>query len=810
MRILIDGQTLHTLERNRGIGYYFIKALEHLITEAPGNAIFVSALKKADLSDLPEAVKRNSSFLKMDIDINKCDAELQALRYRQGLEEIVLREKIDIYWNPNPLMGNVIFPGILLGCKNVATVHDLMPLIFPNEYLNILNMDAFEDYISRLLSLSLFDAIIAVSKSTKDDLIRYTSVHDEKITVIYEGVDSSFFNKPTILDKSEVELRYGLPKDFMFTLSGPDYRKNNRRLIEAFAIIANKYKKNIHLVIGGDFRRDQGQEKEGLISSARKLGVGDKLIFIGAIADGDLPVIYSLSKLFVSPSLYEGFGLTVLEAMAVEIPVAASNVSATPEVLGDAGVYFDPHDIKNMVEKIVKLLEDDNLFRAASNASVLRAKDFSWGKTAIQTYRLFEYLMKEDESKKEASRAGRLKKEKLRLAFFSPLNPQHSGISDYSEALLIHLKEYAQIDLFVDGIIPSNPEILNNFRYYDYKEFEKDGIRDKYDNIIYQMGNNTLHDYIYLTLQRYPGITVLHDYNIHSFIRGITLVRNKADVYLQEIRDCYDILGDFISERLSKNDFDLSIYRFPLNNKIFKKSRAVIVHSEWVKNQVKGDNIFFIHQGADLEPEIDAKDMYKLREEMGIPLNTYIISCFGDIVHTKRIDAVIRAFSIFRLFYNDAKLFLVGRCHPEMEQTISKLIGRYDLKESLRLTGKVSLEDFKKYMKASDVIMNLRYPTMGETSASLLRAMSYGKPAIISNINQFREFPDACCLKADVGDKEQNMLLRHLIQLRENPFFRKRLGENARGYIKENCSWNTIAEKYSNIIEYYTEEKVRC
>ncbi|MBI5181706.1 MAG: glycosyltransferase [Nitrospirae bacterium] len=800
MNILIDGQTLHTLERNRGIGYYFIKALEHLITVSPDNVIFVSTHRKIDLSDLPEAVKRNASFLNMDIHDNKGDDELQALQYRQGLEEIVLSKRIDIYWNPNPLMGNVIFPGILLGCKNLATVHDLIPLNFPNEYLDIINMDEFEDYLSRLLKLPLFDSIIAVSRSTKDDLIRYTPVQGEKITVIYEGVDSAFFNKPAIVDKSEVELRYGLPKDFIFTLSGPDYRKNNLRLIEAFAIIINKYKKNIHLVIGGDFSRDHGKEKEGLRSLAKKLAVGDKLVFIGAMAEADILVIYNLSKLFVSPSLYEGFGLPVLEAMAVGIPVAASNASATPEVLGDAGLYFDPYDVKDMAEKIVKLLEDDNLYKKAAAASIERARDFSWGKTAIQTYRLFESLIKEEQSKKETARAGKFKKEKLRLAFFSPLNPQHSGISDYSEALLIHLKEYAQIDLFVDGIIPSNPEILNNFRYYDYKEFEKKDIRDKYDNIIYQMGNNTLHDYIYLTLQRYPGITVLHDYNIHSFIRGITLVRNKADVYLQEIKGCYGVLGDFITERISKNGFDLNPYRFSLNNKIFKKSRAVIVHSEWAKNQVKGDNIFFIHQGADLEPEIAVKDIYKLREDIGIPRGAFAISCFGDIVHTKRIDAAIKAFSIFRLFYNDARLFLVGRCYPEMEQTISKLIGRYDLKESLRLTGKVSLEDFKKYMKASDVIMNLRYPTMGETSASLLRAMSYGKPVIISNINQFREFPDDCCLKADVGEKEQDMLLAYLIKLKKDSSFREKLGECARSYVEDNCSWEKIAKKYLEVI----------
>lgn len=802
MNILIDGQTLHTYERHRGIGRYVIEVLKQFVTQSPDDNIIISTFKEVDLCDLPEVIKKSVKFRMVDLDSDSCNTYLKELQHRQALEDIVSQERIDIYWNPNPLMTNVFFAGKIKGCHSIATVHDVIPLIFPQAYLDNLPMDVFENYMTRLIKLSSFDHVIAVSQSTKDDLIKHTSVQNNKISVIHEGVDSSFFEKVKDDDRNEIKLRYGLPGDFIFTIGGPNFRKNNNNLMKAFSILINKYSKDICLVIGSSYDVNTKDEMKTL---ARNEGIADRVMFIGEIPDGDLPVIYNISKIFVFPSLYEGFGLPVLEAMATGRTVVVSSNSSVPEVVGDCGLYFDPYNVEDMAGKMNEVLDDINLLQAMSKAAIIRAREFGWDKTAKQMLQIMESLLIE-KPKKEPSIIKPFNKEKMRLAFFSPLNPQHSGISDYSEELLVHLKEYAEIDLFVDGISPSDPEILNNFRYYDYKDFEKKEVRRRYDNIIYHMGNNTLHEYIYSTLNSYPGITVLHDYNIHPFTREITLGKGKPELYLSEIQDCYGVIGRLISNRIIKENFNLDSNQFTLNNKIFNKSKAVIVHSEWIKNQFASDNIYVIPMGTNIEQKITREDISAIRKEKSMSDDLFIISCFGDIVHTKRLDIVIKAFSIFRLFFKNVKLILVGKLYKEMEGKIQKLIERYNLKESLCITEKVSLEEFKKYMKASDVIVNLRYPTMGETSASLIRAMSYSKPVIISNVNQYREYPDDCCLKVDVGSQEQDQLLNCLMRLKKDESMRKWLGENARKYVGKNCSWEKIAARYVEVIEYHSEK----
>lgn len=789
MRILIDGQTLHTRERRRGIGRYFIEVLKRLSGGAREDRIFVAAVEDASLHGVE---CERTALVKVPVDAG-ADPALKALQYRQGLQDIVSREGIEVFWNPNPLMDSVLFPGRIEGCVSIATVHDLIPLKFPGQYLDGLEPGAFDDYIGRLTRLPLLDGIIAVSKATRDDLIRYTSVPEQKITVIYEGVDEMFFERPSRTDMDEVGYRYGLPRDFLFSLGGEDFRKNNENLLRAFSILRKKQTGDIALVLGGDFT---GGYREGLTRLAKELGAAEKVMFIGAIPDGDLTAIFNLSTVFVFPSLYEGFGLPVLEAMAAGTPVAASNASSIPEVLDDAGVYFDPNDPQDMAAKVSELLDDDDMRKRFSETSVAKAGEFTWDKTIAGMTSLF--ALRPVETGEKTPSGAKAERKKTRMAFFSPLNPQHSGICDYSEDLLAHLGKYAQVDLFVDGIVPSNPDVTNNFRHYDYKEFEK--MAAGYDAFLYHMGNNTLHEYIYRTLKRFPGITVLHDYNIHSFIRATTLTKGDRQAYIDEIEACYGRLGGFITERIKKHDFDPNVLRFSLNDEVFKSSKAVIVHSRWCMEQTAGDNVFVVPSGIDIE-RFSTDEIRPIRDGLGITQETLALACLGDIVFTKRIDVVIKAFSIFRLFNKEARLFLIGKCYPDMEDKVRRLVDLYGLEGSTTITGKVDMDVFKKYMKASDIILNLRYPTMGETSASLMRAMSYGKPVIISNINQFREFPDDCCLKVDVCDREQDILLGHLMRLGKDPALRKMIGDKARRYVEENCSWEKVALKYLDVID---------
>ena len=240
MNILIDGQTLHTREMHRGIGRYFLEVLKRLSDGTREDRIFIATVEDAHIYGLG---CKPPVMLKAPVDAG-ADPDLKALQYRQGLQDMVSKEGIEVFWNPNPLMDNVLFPGRLEGCTSMATVHDLIPLKFPGQYLDRLESGAFDDYIDRLTRLPLLDGIIAVSKATRDDLLRYTSVPEQKITVIYEGVDGMFFDRPSQTDADEVRYRYGLPRDFLFSFGGENFRKNNDNLIRSFAILKKKYSMN--------------------------------------------------------------------------------------------------------------------------------------------------------------------------------------------------------------------------------------------------------------------------------------------------------------------------------------------------------------------------------------------------------------------------------------------------------------------------------------------------------------------------------------------------------------------------------------
>ena len=252
MKILIDGQTLHSPEKYRGIGRYLINILTSLIHVFPSNSYTISLTEDVDSWDLPDNFKK-AEFSRIHLDPQIRESNFREMQYRQALEEIILQNNVDIYWNPNPLMTNVLFAGKLKGCKNIATVHDVIPLKFPNDYLHHLAMGIFEDYMSRLIRLSSFDCIFADSKTTAKDLKIFTEISKEKIFVLYYGLDKAFFDEVPRNEIQEIKLRYGLPENYIFAMGGPNARKNCTALIEAFSILINKYKEQIHLVLGSSY-----------------------------------------------------------------------------------------------------------------------------------------------------------------------------------------------------------------------------------------------------------------------------------------------------------------------------------------------------------------------------------------------------------------------------------------------------------------------------------------------------------------------------------------------------------------------------
>jgi glycosyltransferase involved in cell wall biosynthesis len=258
-------------------------------------------------------------------------------------------------------------------CPKVTTVHDLIPFKYPQTTTDSIR-HAHKKKLAWVIRES--NKIIAVSESTKKDLISILRVPEEKITVIPEGVEERYRPQPPEMIE-RVKKHYQTGDEYLFTLSTIEPRKNQAALIQAFEIVRRDYPR-LKLLIAGRLRQDGSLPKaEGVITP-------------GYIPDADMPALYSGCQVFVFPSLYEGFGLPPLQAMACGAPVAVSNVSSLPEVVGEAGVLFDPRDPQEIAAGIIEAIQNRSQLRPKS---LTQASKFSWKTAAEDTYKVYQELL---------------------------------------------------------------------------------------------------------------------------------------------------------------------------------------------------------------------------------------------------------------------------------------------------------------------------------------------------------------------------------------------------------------------------------
>ncbi len=395
---------------------------------------------------------------------------------------------------------------------------------------------------------------------------------------------------------------------------------------------------------------------------------------------------------------------------------------------------------------------------------------------------------------------------RMKFAYFSCLSPLKSGISDYSEKeLLPYLSKYADIDIYIDnGYTPSNKDIINKFNIFNYKKIT-DKI-DQYDAIIYHMGNNPFHIYMYETLMKYDGIVVYHDIFLHGLIWNMTIGKGNKSRYIEEFKYCYGDRGRLIAEDAMKSGSYPEFER-PLLKRMLDKSSGIIVHSTFGKNIIleekKDINIVKINQAVTVHKDLD-KEI--IRKKLGIDNDAIIVVTFGYIYPHKRIHKAITAFARFNKKFPDSKYFLVGERSCDCTD-LDRYVEKLGIRKSVIFTGFIPFERATEYIAMSDICINLRYPTAGETSSGTLRVLSMGKPVIISNVGWFSELPDSCCVKVDIDKYEEETIFESLNIFASDKELRTKMGENAREYILKECDPDKVAREYYNFINNIKERR---
>lgn len=271
----------------------------------------------------------------------------------------------------------------LRSARTVLTVHDLIYRLFPQHHkrLNYWYLN-----LAMLLYVRRADHIIAVSEATKRDLMRLYGTPEHKVTVIYEA-PAPCFASPSPAQVAEVRSRYGLPERYLLTVGTIEPRKNLARLVEALAAL-RRDDPALRLVIVGA----RGWLTGGFERAIERFGQQEAVICLGYVPDDDLPALYGGATVSVLASLYEGFGLPVLEAMACGAPVACSATSSVGEIAGHAALTFDPADGEAIVAALRRLLADADLREALRQRGLARAAEFSWQRAARETWEVYEQV----------------------------------------------------------------------------------------------------------------------------------------------------------------------------------------------------------------------------------------------------------------------------------------------------------------------------------------------------------------------------------------------------------------------------------
>ncbi len=268
--------------------------------------------------------------------------------------------------------------------KGVFTVHDLIFRFYPETH-KPLNRWFLTFMMPRFLQAA--DGVIAVSECTKKDIVRLYGPDEGNIRVIYEGVNPHFRPEPTEVTAAARE-RYGLSERFILCVSTIEPRKNLTSLLEAYHVLRNQGTENKLVIVG-----KKGWLYESFFRRLRELGLENEVIFPGFVPDEDLPALYSAADLFVFPSLYEGFGLPVLEAMACGAPVVTSNTSSLPEVAGEAALLVDPTSVEELAGDMRRVLEKEELREELRAKGPKQAAKFRWENAARETLSVYEAVL---------------------------------------------------------------------------------------------------------------------------------------------------------------------------------------------------------------------------------------------------------------------------------------------------------------------------------------------------------------------------------------------------------------------------------
>ncbi|HEV2759026.1 MAG TPA: glycosyltransferase [Acidimicrobiales bacterium] len=814
MRVGVDFRILAVGREwmNRGMGRYTQQQLAAVLAIDTDNEYVIICPPGADLSLVKDEIRESPAVLIREwangdgVPANAADTA-SLLRRSEDYEAWITKVGIDVYHSTTPFLLSEPTAADFTACPLVATFYDAIPLIFPSQYLE--GWAEYDTYMRTFAQLTRAARMIAISDSARQDASFYVGFPPSRIDVAFPVAEPCFrpmSRHEVYAATSGLRQRLCLPPRYALTVSHIHHTKNLGALLQGYSLVPPALRRELPLVVCCHLD-EHGAAYVRRIAAG--LGIDDDIVLTGLVTDDELAALYNGATLVVHPSRYEGFGLPVIEAMHCGTPVITTTASSLPEVAGDAALLVDPDDALGFADGIQELLDDPARRLDMTEAGLEQVKKFDLdqlGRATLASYR-------ETAMVTETRTEGR-----PRVAVWTPLPPQQTGVADYSVELLNQLRTQCDVEVFVDdGYLPPL-ELLRRLRILNFTAFERRNEQGPFDAVLYQMGGSLFHHYMYEPLQRHPGIVMLHDLlwscvlYAHALSAGGGITDFRRDVEELEGPEALARFEAFekLSPDLDPDAREVALWDFlcgyPMLRRIVDCSLTQIVPFETAADELRcryeNANPHTVPMGvADPHAGLPRAAATAARIRLRVAPSTLVLGVFGIVHPFKRLETCIRATAELAGDHPDVRLVIVGRAlDPAYEERLHGLAGALGVAEKVVLTGHVSREDFDAHLLATDVVVNLRFPFLAQMSATLMRAIAAGKPVVISDHPDWRFFPDDFCMRVAPGDDEVAGLLSHLRSLADDAGLRDRMSTAAREYFLREATVGHMADRYLRLI----------
>ena len=371
----------------------------------------------------------------------------------------------------------------------------------------------------------------------------------------------------------------------------------------------------------------------------------------------------------------------------------------------------------------------------------------------------------------------------LRLAVWSPLPPSPSGIADYVAESLPHLARHAEVSVVAEDPGSALPAV---------------------DLDLYHLGNSPAHAFVYRAARTRPGVAVLHEWSLHHLVLSETVERGDVSAYLHEMRRAHGDKGTFVGRQVARAlGGDLLPALFPLNDRILEGSLGIVGLTQFVASRAAArvPRRPVLHLPHHLALPFDPlPSREEARKVLGLPDAALVVTAPGLATATKRLDVAIRVAAQLRGRHPSLRLVVAGEVDPSLP--VEEWAREAGLGPALTVTGRLGLEDFVRHIVAADVVLALRFPSHGEISGGLVRALGVGRPALVTaGTPAAEEFPEGIVVPIDPGPRETDELGAVLDRLLADRDLREAMGRVAREHVRTHNDIALTTEQLARFLQ---------